>query len=601
MVKLHNLQARLTAPFVLLEDRLSEDGESVLLDRPADIIRADRAEELPAAFQKIERALDSGQFLAGYCSFELGYAFEPRLQPLMPRDPRSPLLWFGCFKTVYRFDPASLDVFWGEQAVPPPLTDLVFGWDAAHHAEKVRQVLDFLRAGDVYQINLTFPLHFRFEGDPLTLYAAMRAAQPVAHGGIVATGAEWLLSASPELFVETQARRATTKPMKGTTARGTDPTSDTQAARTLQNDPKQRAENLMIVDLLRNDLSRISTIGTVEVPQLFTVETYPTLHTLTSTVNSQLKPNVGPLDLIRAMFPCGSVTGAPKIRAMEIIRELEIQPRGVYTGAMGMILPNRDLKFNVAIRTATLLADGNGIYGVGGGIVADSTAAAEYAECQLKARVLTDLAEDFGLIETLRWSAPNGFMRLDLHLERLARSANLLGFPFDESLIRLQLETRARSFESKADQRVRVEIRRSGTVALTCSALAPDPERPINLIVASERIDSGNPILRHKTTKRRQFEVAFIEAQAKGADDALFLNRHGFVTETTRGCIFVAERDKLLTPALRHGLLPGILRRELIESGRAYEADLRLDDVLNGVRCFVGSSLTGLREAVFAD
>lgn len=588
---------RSSKPFVLIEDRLSAAAQGLLFANPLDIIRAECADDLSHAFRRIDAALSSGLFLAGFCSYELGYAFEPRLQGLMPGNRRSPLLWFGCFEAVERLDPASLDAFWGEQTPPAPLRELGFGWDAAGHAEKARRVLDLLRAGDVYQVNLTFPMRFRFDGDPLQLYAAMRAAQPAAHGGMVATGEMNLLSVSPELFVETRAGVATTRPMKGTAARSADPVADAHAVRALQSDPKQRAENLMIVDLLRNDLSRISVVGSVEVPRLFTVETYPTLHTMTSTITSRLQPGVTAPDLIKAMFPCGSVTGAPKIRAMEIIRDLEGEARGVYTGSIGMISPGGDLRFNVAIRTATLFADGEGVYGVGSGIVADSDPRAEYEECKLKARVLTELAEDFGLIETLRWSGAGGYLRLGLHLDRLARSAGLLGFPFDDAAIRLQLDALAGSFDAATDQRVRIELRRGRAVALASSPLVPAPGTQAAVVVASRRVDPGDPFLRHKTTKRNHFEAAFAEARAQGADEAMFLNRHGFVTETTRGSIFVETGGTLLTPALRHGLLPGVLRRELIEAGHAREADLRLGDMLDAGRWFVGSSLRGLREA----
>lgn len=585
---------------MLLEDRISADGQSLLFANPVDIIRAEQADDLAGAFQQIDAALASGLFLAGWCSYELGYAFEPRLRDLMPKARRAPLLWFGCFEAAQRLDPASLDAFWAEQRPPKPLSALSFAWDREVYAKRVRRVLDYLRAGDVYQVNLTCPVSFRFDGDPLELYAALRAAQPAAHGGIVATGDLSLLSVSPELFVETRGEAATTRPMKGTAARGALPDADIEAARALQSDPKQRAENLMIVDLLRNDLSRISEIGSVEVPELFTVETYPTLHTLTSTVTSRLKPGVTAPDLIRAMFPCGSVTGAPKIRAMEIIRELEDVPRGAYTGSIGMIAPSHDLRFNVAIRTATLYPDGEGVYGVGGGIVADSEPVAEYEECKLKARVLTGLAEEFGLIETLRWSCTEGYQRLGLHLDRLAHSARHLGFTLDEAAIGQQLEALAQSFGAGADQRVRIELRRSGEIALSRSPLSSAPDGPMAVAVARQRVDAGDPFLRHKTTKRHIHEAALAEAQAAGADEAMFLNRAGFITETTRGSIFVEAGGRLLTPALRHGLLPGVLRRHLLEAGRAVEADLRSEDIARAERWFVGSSLRGLREACFA-
>lgn len=354
------------APFVLLEDRLSSSGEALLFTAPEQVITARTAAEVEGAFAALEAAQRDGLYLAGFLAYEFGHALEPRLTGLLPEDGAArPLLWFGAFPPPRRLAREEVDAAFAARPAPPPLAGIEPGLTEAAHAAALARVRDYLEAGDAYQVNLTFPVRFRFDGDPLALYAALRAAQPAAHGGIVATGAEILLSVSPELFLEVADGQAVTRPMKGTTARGATPAEDAAAAATLRADPKQRAENLMIVDLLRNDLSRVSRVGSVRVPDLFTVETYPTLHTLTSTITSDLSEGVGAPDILRAMFPCGSVTGAPKIRAMEIIHELECGPRGGYTGSIGRIDPSGDLAFNVAIRTARLAPDGRGIYGAG--------------------------------------------------------------------------------------------------------------------------------------------------------------------------------------------------------------------------------------------
>lgn len=508
------------------------------------------------------------------------------------------MLWFGLFEAPpRRVAPAELDQSFAALC-PPPLDDLTFGLDEAGHAAAVQHVLDYLHAGDAYQVNLTFPIRFRYHGDPLALYGALRASQPVAHGGMVATGEATILSVSPELFIETAGGRAVTRPMKGTAARGVDAQADAAARVALLADPKQRAENLMIVDLLRNDLSRISEQGSVTVPTLFSVETYPGFHALTSTVTSTLRPGLSLLERLQALFPCGSVTGTPKLRAMEIIRELEAAPREVYTGSIGMIAPSGDFGFNVAIRTATLLPDGAGVYGVGGGIVVDSRPAEEYAECRLKARVLTDLAEDYGLIETLRWSG--GYVRLPLHLERLTASAAALGFRFDREQALRQFGEAEASFPAGEDRRVRCELRHDGTLQITTAPMPPAADRARRIAVAGERVDAGDPFLRHKTTRRAVYDRAFAEATSQGCDDALLLNRQGFVTETSRSTIFVERSGLLLTPPLEHGLLPGVLRRELIETGTAREAPLRLEDLVQAECWFVGSSLRGLQIAQLA-
>ncbi|WP_436151310.1 aminodeoxychorismate synthase component I [Bosea sp. LjRoot90] len=588
--------AALRPPFVLLEDR-GGAGQALLFADLVEIVQATEPSEIANAFARIEAGLARGLYVAGFFSYELGYAFEPRLIALLPTERQLPLLWFGLFEAPRSIAPAALDQVFAELC-PPPLEALAFGLDEAGHAEAVQRVLDYLHAGDAYQVNLTFPICFRYRGDPLALYGALRASQPVAHGGIVATGEASILSVSPELFIETSGGCAITRPMKGTAARGVGAEADEAAKAALRADPKQQAENLMIVDLLRNDLSRVSETGSVAVPALFSVETYPGFHTLTSTVTSQLRPGLSLLEQMQALFPCGSVTGAPKLRAMEIIRELETAPREIYTGSIGMIAPNGDLNFNVAIRTATLLPGGEGVYGVGGGIVVDSTPVEEYAECRLKARVLTDLGGDYGLIEALRWSG--GYVRLPLHLERLAASAAALGFRFDREQALGQLGEVEASFPAGKDRRVRCELHRDGTLQIITAAMPVAADGSVRIALAGQRVDAGDPFLRHKTTRRALYERAFTDAVAQGCDDALLLNRQGFVTETSRSNIFVERDGVLLTPPLEHGLLPGVLRRELIETGIAREAPLRLEDLKQAERWFVGNSLRGLQIARLA-
>lgn len=584
------------APFVLLEDRLSPAGEARLFTAPERIITARTPAEAEGALAALEAAQRDGLHLAGFLAYEFGHSLEPRLAGLRPDgEGGGPLLWFGAFPAPRRLARAAVDAAFAARPAPQPLTQVAPGLTEAAHAAALARVRGYLEAGDAYQVNLTFPIRFRFGGDPLALYAALRAAQPAAHGGIVATGTEILLSVSPELFLEVDGDRAVTRPMKGTAGRGATPAEDAAAAAALRADPKQRAENLMIVDLLRNDLSRVSRVGSVRVPDLFTVETYPTLHTLTSTVTSRLSDGIGAPDILRAMFPCGSVTGAPKIRAMEIIHELEAGPRGGYTGSIGRIDPNGDLAFNVAIRTAVLDAEGRGIYGAGGGIVIDSDPATEYREALLKARVLTDLAADFGLIETFRWTRGGGVLRLDAHLARLSRSAAELGFAFDEEAARARIA--AESFEGP-DRRVRLQLARDGHLALTSALLEPVEDRPLRVGLAAARTDAGNPFVRHKTTRRVLWETAFAEAEAAGLDEAILLNREGFVTESARATVFLKRDGVFLTPPLAHGLLPGVLRAALLANGSAREAPLRPEDLSAGL-LLLGNSLRGLRAARF--
>jgi len=582
-----------TPPFVLLEDRLTVGAQARLYVDPVEIVRCDDAGDVMVALARVEAGAARGLHAAGFLSYELGYLLEPRLARRLPARRATPLLWFGLFAPPRLIATEVLDATLAELGPPPPIMDLTPGHDRAEHVAKVRRVLALIRAGDLYQANLTFPMRFRYAGEPLALYAALRARQPVAHGGVVATGETTVLSVSPELFFELSAGQATTRPMKGTAARGADPQADEAARAALIADPKQRAENLMIVDLLRNDLSRIAMPGTVTTPALFTAEIYPTFHALTSTVTARLRPGVGLGETLAALFPCGSIVGAPKIRAMEALAELEVGPRGVYTGAIGSVAPGGDMAFNVAIRTAVIGRGGEGLYGVGGGIVADSDPAAEYDEALLKARVLSDLAADYGLIETFRWSAERGFVRLAAHLDRLSRSAGELGFAFDWGQAEAELARMAGAW--RGDRRVRLLLARGGDLTIGSEAAAESG--PVTITVATGRLDAGDPFLRHKTTRREAFDAASSEAVARGADEALLLNRQDAVADAARHSVFVEIGDRLVTPPLTAGALPGVLRATLIAEGAAIEGEITLADVRTAPAWFVGNSLHGLRRA----
>ena len=550
----------------------------------------------------LDAALKGGAHAAGLFGYELGYALEDRLAKGF-RPAGTPLIWLGLFDEVERLDVVALDEAFARLAPPPPLMRLTPALDAAAYAERMARTQDLIAAGDIYQANLTFPADFTYDGDPLRLYAAMRASQPVAHGAFLRFDGVSVLSVSPELFVARAGDRLTVRPMKGTTPRGADVDADRAAAKILTLDPKQRAENLMILDLMRNDLSRLAAPGGVRVARAFEAETYPTFHAMTSTVEAALDGEVAASAAIRALYPCGSVTGAPKIRAMEILRDLEDRPRGVYTGSIGAFSPGGDFSLNVAIRTAVIAADGQGVYGVGGGITAGSKANEEYAECLLKLKVLSDLAAPFGLIETLRWSRADGFVRLAAHLDRLQGAAAELSFAFDRDEIMRALQTLAAGFGAGApDQRVRLELSQDGRLDLAHAALDMQGPGPLKLAVARTRVDPADPFLRRKTTRRAIWDEGFAEAKALGCDEALFLNRRDEVTEASRFSVFV-EIDAgapLLTPALACGLLPGILRAELIAAGKAVEAVLTLADLRAARRIWLGNSLRGLIPAALA-
>jgi para-aminobenzoate synthetase component 1 len=369
---------------ILLED--GPDGRAALFDAPRACVVADAAAGVAQALATLDAARAAGHWIAGFVAYEAGYALEPRLTALLPPERELPLLAFGVYD-----GPACPEAVLAAAARAGPAARLS-PWrarrDATAHAVAVHRVLDGIAAGDVYQANLSFPLDGRWSGSAAGVYAALRRRQPVGHGALVAfDGLPALVSRSPELFWRTNAvGRIETRPMKGTAPRVADPAEDARLRQALAASAKDRAENLMIVDLLRNDLGRIARLGSVRVPALFAIETYATVHQMVSRVSAQLPPGVGLAALLGALFPCGSVTGAPKLRAMEIIRALEPWPRGAYCGAIGWMGPDGASSFSVAIRTLTLFADGRARLDVGGGIVHDSTPAGEYQEALWKAR-----------------------------------------------------------------------------------------------------------------------------------------------------------------------------------------------------------------------
>ncbi len=374
----------LNAPYILFRDDFS--GDEVLFDQPRKLIVADRVEEFFPALEAAQQAHADGKWLAGYFSYEAGYLLEPKLASIIPNQRRTPLMMMGVFD-----GPAGRPLL---QDRRPRTNGPIFGvratWSFDDYRRRFDRLHQHLRQGDSYQANLTFPVEAKWTGDPLSAFDALAARQAVKYGALVDLGGPVILSRSPELFFDIDAEGwIETHPMKGTAPRGKTHEEDEEMKHFLANDPKNQAENRMIVDLLRNDISLISEVGTLDVPQLFGIESFATVHQMVSKVRAKLLPGLTIRQIFSALFPCGSITGAPKIRAMEILRELESAPRDAYCGAIGWIEPGGRMRFNVAIRTITLFPDGEAVYNVGGGVVFDSTAEEEYAECLLKARYAT--------------------------------------------------------------------------------------------------------------------------------------------------------------------------------------------------------------------
>lgn len=607
--------------FVLLESSRITDEErhSYLFRHPVSILTAHRHSDLPRTFRAMQAALKQGYYLAGWWSYELGYALEPSLKPLLTRKRSAdPLLWLGVYQAPTQW---SHHRHGSRHAVYPcheigaahALEDMQLSIGPNEYRDALTTLQSHIAAGDTYQVNYTLKGRFRYDGPPAELYLAMRSRQAVSYGAVIRMGDRWLLSLSPELFFRRQDGLITSKPMKGTIQRGRFLDEDSGRALTLSSDPKSRAENVMIVDLIRNDIGRLSIPGSVRVTDLFTVERYQTLFQMVSRIEGRCNhPAPGWAAIFNALFPCGSVTGAPKIRTMELIAALEPDTRGVYTGAIGFISPSHEAVLNVAIRTVSL-SRGQGILGIGSGVTADSQPDAEYAECRLKADFLSRPRPPFKLLETLRWdpeeaqargALPAGYFLLDLHLHRLILSARYFDIPVDRDALCRALTELAATFPlGGSSQRVRLLVDASGRI--TCSAVPMENAQKapqVRIALASDPVNSGDPFLFHKTTHRERYDRAREQANAAGFFDVIFFNERGELTEGSITNLFLElDPGKLYTPPVACGLLGGTLRASLIQAGRAEVKVLMPADLKRARRVWVGNSVRGLCPAEYVD
>ncbi len=646
-----------TPATVLLEGgkpgHTSEQPWTQLFTAPLRVCAAFSAAEIPPLFAAIESEIAAGHFAAGFFSYECASCFEPKAGSRATKA-GEPLAWFGIYARSYAFDHASGEFVGGEppelahfraqqtsgaarasETARPPEPELTaeFALTESEYVRRIARIHEWIRAGDIYQLNFTAPFSIEAPGSIAAHYARLRSRQPVDYGAFL----HWqpgrhILSFSPELFFRIEGggtrsgeRRIVTKPMKGTAPRGRTTREDREISEGLRGDPKNRSENVMIVDLVRNDLGRIARTGSVKVEELFSVERYPTLWQMTSTVSAELRPDVGFHDIFRALFPCGSVTGAPKVRAMQLIAELEDTPRGVYTGAIGFFSPHQTV-FNVAIRTLELHG-AHGTMGAGSGVVIDSDPAQEFRECLLKAkflsgpvhRIAAPISENaltvsqpdkFSLIETMLWDG--SYSLLELHLDRLEDSAAYFGFACDRAAVRAALEDHARQFanQQSADQhsadsatssprRVRLlMVDDEGHIQIESEALSPpaDPNRIGRVTLSSLRTDPADAMLYHKTTHRPIYSQAFEQATREGFDDVLFLNLRGEITEGAISNVFVVNGDHWSTPPVRCGLLAGVYRRHLLETRPEIEERvLFIDDLRNADAIYIANAVRGLR------
>jgi len=551
--------------------------------RPVRILSARNSGELDQVLAEINQHVSSGGEVAGFFSYEAGYALEPRLGHLLG-DRDDPLCWFGLYDSAETL---------GELAFPADgVEHIIRGLEPGISRNEFDRALDaiheWIAAGDVYQINFTYRESFESLSCPWCLFASLCHRHPVPYAAFVNAGREQIVSLSPELFFQIRDRRVVVKPMKGTADRGLTLEDDVRSGAALQASEKNRAENVMIVDLMRNDLGRICATGSVKTTRLFEVERFPSVWQMTSTIEGRLNEDCTPESVIRALFPSGSVTGAPKIRAMELIAELETTPRGVYTGSIGYFAPGQS-QFNVAIRTATLRG-GTGLMGVGGGITYDSFAPDEWKESQSKAAFLTQESPDFKIIETMRWDGE--YRLLEDHLERMRASAEYFGFRFRNVDARSALENAALGF-GRSPHRVRLLLAQDGSLELESSTIDFTPFGRVRL--ASQTVLSSDRFLYHKTTRRELYTREWVAAKAAHCDDALFFNERGELTEGAVHNVFVVNGDLWRTPAVSCGVLPGTYRASILKNRRnAREAVLTLDDLTRADAIYVCNSVRGM-------
>ena len=565
-------------PLALLRHPLGDRWQA--FPAAQEIVTARTVSQVDRVLQTAQEATTEGLWAVGFLCYEAAPSFDEALTTRKPG--RLPVAWFALCDPPSEVTTEQLPASGGFE-----LGDLDASVSAAEHGRGVRRIREWIARGDTYQVNYTYPVLGSFAGDPWGLFRQLWRNQRAPHAAWIDAGDHAICSVSPELFFDLEDGRVRCRPMKGTAPRGRTTAEDRRRADGLRASRKNRAENVMIVDMIRNDIGKVAKPGTVETASLFDVERYDTVFQLTSTVTGEASGSA--VEVLRALFPCASITGAPKVRSMQLIRELEPGPRGVYTGAIGRLAPQGRARFSVAIRTATVdRAAATLSYGTGGGIVWDSEAEDEYRETVDKTRVLATPAPPFALLETLLWRPGSGYRLLEEHLDRLADSAVYFGVPSDRDSILHALESHAS--ELSDPRRVRLIVERNGSARVSSAAITETPV-PCRVEIASEPIDSANVFLFHKTTHRAAYERA--RRDRPGADDVLLWNERGELTESTWANVVLELDGQRLTPSLESGLLAGTQRRRLLDDGEIEERALLVSDLIRCESLWLINSVRG--------
>ncbi len=605
---------------VIIDDRDPEHASqrTLAFRDPYEVLAARRSDDVEKALRRMDDLLESGKHLAGYLSYDAGLVLD---KPIASRHRAGvPLIWMGVYDGYEVVDLADLEPGSSDGVSGPRLNV-----KDEEYLRSVERIREYIAAGDVYQVNYTVKLLFEHHEPAWKLFSRLRKAHPVGYSAFVNMGETQVVSVSPELFLRREGDRVLTRPMKGTAKRGRWYEEDVEIARRLASDEKNRAENIMIVDLMRNDIGRVCEMGSVMVPRKFHVERYGSLFQMTSDVQGRLRKGTKASDLIKAVFPPGSITGAPKIRAMEIIDELEHESRGVYCGSIGYFAPGGDCLLNVAIRTVVQRGN-NCAMGVGSGIVWDSEPENELAETLLKGRFLSSEPLDFKLLETLLYRPGQGYSFLNEHLIRMRQSAEYFGRCFVEAELMAALDRAASEIQSRTgrhtpspceregrgeggDYRVRLLLAADGSCRAEWADAGAPVDKPVRLLLVSRTTDPDDVFLYHKTTNREAYDREWREAREKGFFDALHLNKRGEITEGSITNVLVEIDGKWYTPPLESGLLPGVWRTHMlkpnVQSGKwkaesealpIEERVVTLDDLRRATRVVVGNSVRGTIE-----
>jgi len=567
---------------VLIQD--SRQGRWIRFSNPLRVLVARQIHEVLPVLSSVEAAVESeGVSAAGYLGYESAAAFD-ELHATRQAENDLPLAWFGIYER-------GEEIFLPRCEIDFPAEGWMPSISREAYSQAIQRVRDYIAAGDTYQVNFSFRLRKKINAPPWQLFLHLISEQSAGYGAYIETDRWAVCSASPELFFRLHGKDLISRPMKGTISRGRWVEEDQERAESLRTSTKDRAENLMIVDMVRNDLGRVAETGSVMVEHLFEIEKYATLFQMTSTI--RCRTGAGLVDIFKALFPPASITGAPKIRTMQIISKLEADPRGIYTGTIGFLAPGRRAQFNVAIRTALVdKSNGQAEYGVGGGIVWDSTEKSELEECYIKAAVLTRHSPKFDLLESLLWTPESGFPLLEKHLNRLESSASYFSLKFDKASVRDKIRKLASTLE-KNPHKIRLLLQAGGDIHLEAHLLDDLPQ-PYRVCRAKNPIDTSDVLIYHKTTRREIYSQA--RKSCPELDDVLLWNEKGELTESTIANLIVELDGQLITPPVSSGLLPGICRANLLENKIVSTRIIRLEDLSRCTRVFLANAVRGTWE-----